>query len=170
MGVDVGDDAPPHVPPPAASEELVVRAADAVEPPPAAPADDEEDVGFDDDAPPTDDADGHADLRKRLFKHVALHCHPDKTEDSMRHGIFRRARKYLEDGETQWLLFCVARLCLMGPVLKLSESDETLARGLIAAAERTLAEQRESMLFKWQSFSENTRKNAMRATAGRARP
>lgn len=101
-------------------------------------------------------------LRKRVFKHVALHCHPDKSSDERRHRIFLRARKYHDDGATSRLMFCAARLCLMGPVMPLTPADDELAQVVLAHMSRTVTEHKQSSILQWSQLSSEQREAALR--------
>lgn len=92
---------------------------------------------------------------KKLFKQVALLCHPDKVKDEKLHKFFLLGRTAQDDNDILTLLFILSR-CSADVVLKDAEIAEI--KELMTKRHEAILKKKESVCYKWNTYSDDVKK------------
>ena len=92
---------------------------------------------------------------KKLFKQVALICHPDKVKDEKHNRLFLLGRTAQDNNDILMLLFILSR-CSASVILK--ESEITEVKGTIEKRQETILKKKESVCYKWNTYTSEVKK------------
>jgi hypothetical protein len=92
---------------------------------------------------------------KKLFKQVALLCHPDKVKDEKHTKLFLLARTAQDNNDFLMLLFILSR-CSATVVLKEEEIVEV--KEIIEKRQHAILKKKETVTYKWNTYTADVKK------------
>jgi hypothetical protein len=91
-------------------------------------------------------------LLKKLFKPIAVICHPDKVADKKLHKFFLIGRKAYDDQDFSMLLYILARIRAYDIELEATEISEI--REHLSKKQNAVIQMKESLPYKWSFLRE----------------
>ena len=88
---------------------------------------------------------------KKLFKQIALHCHPDKVKDAKRNSLFLHARTAHDANDILTLIYILGRC---NSTVDFTESETGEVKQALEKRKRSLADKKDSVTYKWDSYTE----------------
>jgi hypothetical protein len=98
-----------------------------------------------------DSQDGMSPTVKKLFKQIALHCHPDKVKDEGRNKLFLHARAAHDANDILTLIYILGRC---NSAVDFTESETAEVKEALAKRKLALADKKESVTYKWDTYTE----------------
>ncbi len=92
---------------------------------------------------------------KKLFKQIALLCHPDKVKDEKRNRLFIHARSAHDGNDVLTLLFILSK-CAPSAVLETSEI--AAVKELLEERRKEVIKKKETVCYKWDTYTEDVKK------------
>jgi hypothetical protein len=99
-------------------------------------------------------------LLKKLFKPIAVVCHPDKVKDSKLHKFFLIGRKAYDDQDFSMLLYILARIRAYDIELETSEIAEIRAH--LSKKQDAIVQMKESLPYKWSFLREEDKTSILK--------
>lgn len=97
-------------------------------------------------------------LMKKLFKPIAILCHPDKVKDSKKNRFFLLGRKAYNENDLLTLLFILSKLYCDVP---LEESELLEVRRFVESRRSTMQQKKDSFVYKWELFGEDQKQHIL---------
>lgn len=92
---------------------------------------------------------------KKLFKQIALICHPDKVKNEKLNRLFIHARSAHDRNDVLTLLFILSK-CGSSAILETSEIAAVKER--LEERQKEVLKKKESVCYKWDSYTEDVKK------------
>lgn len=97
-------------------------------------------------------------LVKKLFKPIAIMCHPDKVADTKKHTFFLHGRKAYTENDPVTLLLILSKI----PYTIDIDGDETKEiRMLIESRRLAMEQKKDSLFYKWSFIHEDDKRNIL---------
>ncbi len=96
---------------------------------------------------------------KKLFKQVALICHPDKVKDEKHNKLFLLGRTAQDNNDTLTLLFILSK-CSATIILKDDEIADV--KETIEKRQLTILKKKETVTYKWNTYSDDVKKRLIK--------
>jgi hypothetical protein len=97
-------------------------------------------------------------LMKKLFKPIAIQCHPDKIKDAKKNRLFLLGRKAYTENDIPTVLFILSKLSC-NVVLEDSELSEI--RGLVEARRGAIHQKKDSLFYKWGLLGDDQKQHIL---------
>ncbi len=97
-------------------------------------------------------------LMKKLFKPIALLCHPDKVADAKKNRFFLLGRKAFKENDIPTVLFILSKLSCD---LVLDDSELSEIHGYVERRRSGLHQKKDSFVYKWGFITEDQKKNIL---------
>lgn len=88
---------------------------------------------------------------KKLFKQIALHCHPDKVKDAKRNSLFLHARSAHDTNDMLTLIYILGRC---NSAVDFTDTETEKVKEALEKRKRSLADKKETVTYKWDSYTE----------------
>jgi len=88
---------------------------------------------------------------KKLFKQIALHCHPDKVKDAKRNSLFLHARSAHDANDMLTLIYILGRC---NSAVDFTDAETEEVKQALEKRKRSLADKKDSVTYKWDSYTE----------------
>lgn len=92
---------------------------------------------------------------KKLFKQIALLCHPDKVKDEKRNRLFIHARSAHDRNDVLTLLFILSKC---GSAAHLEHDDIVMIRKELEERQKEIFKKKDSVCYKWDTYTEDVKK------------
>jgi hypothetical protein len=87
---------------------------------------------------------------KKLFKQIALLCHPDKVKDEKRNRLFIHARSAHDRNDVLTLLFIMSKC---GPSAVLETSEIAAVKELLEERRKEVLNKKDTVCYKWDTYT-----------------
>jgi hypothetical protein len=121
--------------------------------PPPQPEGESPDLEF-----PEDAAREITPLVKKLFKPVAVQCHPDKVKDTKLNKLFLIGRKAYNEGDVPTLLFVLTKF---PSAVELDDSEMAEVKGYIDKKQAALIQKKDTFAYKWGFIREEDKQKIL---------
>lgn len=122
-------------------------------PPPEQPAGESPNLEF-----PEDAAREITPLVKKLFKPVAVQCHPDKVKDAKLNKLFLIGRKAYNEGDVPTLLFVLTKF---PSAVELDDAEMAEVKGYIDKKQSALIQKKDTFAYKWGFIREEDKQKIL---------
>ncbi len=92
---------------------------------------------------------------KKLFKQIALLCHPDKVKDEKLNRLFIHARSAHDRNDVLTLLFILSKC---GSAAHLEHDDIVMIRKELEERQKEIFKKKDSVCYKWDTYTEDVKK------------
>ena len=97
-------------------------------------------------------------LVKKLFKPVAVQCHPDKVKDAKLNKLFLIGRKAYNEGDVPTLLFVLTKF---PSAVELDDAEMAEVKGYIDKKQSALIQKKDTFVYKWGFIREEDKQKIL---------
>ncbi len=107
---------------------------------------------------PEDAANEIAPLVKKLFKPIAVQCHPDKVTDAKLNKLFLIGRKAYNEGDIPTLLFVLTKF---PSAVELDDAEMAEVKAHVDRRQAALIQKKDTFVYKWGFIGEEDKRRIL---------
>jgi hypothetical protein len=98
------------------------------------------------------------DLGKKIFRVIALHCHPDKVSDPRLHKLFLLGKKAQDQKDFFNLLLVLSKLSVLSE-FSFEQNEYELIEKSLQKREEDIAQKKKTCLYNWETMTDEAKED-----------